>query len=190
MSRLPAELKTQRLVLRPPCSSDAKGVLDAVNASYTELNRWMPWAKSTYGEEEAAQFCAEARKSFDEDKDFITLLTLPADGKVIGSAALHCRDEAVPSFEIGYWPHSEHSGHGYVTEAAHALTTFAFNELGSHRVEIRMDEKNHRSWAVAERLGYEWEATLKWGSRDNLGQLAVYRVYAMFNVSQLASLRG
>ena len=91
----------------------------------------------------------------------------------------------VPSFEIGYWIHTEHAGQGYATEAARALATLAFDELGSRRVEIRMNESNWRSRAVAERLGFEWEATLKSHRRDNSGKLSGTRVYSMFDGRQL-----
>ena len=94
----------------------------------------------------------------------------------------------MPSFEIGYWIHSDYSGYGYVTEATHALTSFAFQKLNSNRVQIRVDTNNQKSWAIPERLGYKWEATLKATSRDNLGELATYRVYAMFEINQLLPL--
>ena len=52
-----------------------------------------------------------------------------------------------------------------------------------------MDENNRRNWAVAERLGLEWEATLKSHRRDYLGKLSNTRVYAMFDGRQLAPFR-
>ena len=97
---------------------------------------------------------------------------------------------AVPSFEIGYWIHTAHAGQGYVTEAARALAILAFDGLGSRRVEIRMVENNQRSRAVAGRLGFEWEATLKSHRRDNLGQLIGTRLYAMFDGGQLTTAQG
>ena len=190
MSRYPEQLATERLILRPPSPDDAPGVLDAVTASYAELHRWMDWAKAPYGIDEARAFCAAARTAFEDGEEFATLMTLPGHGRIIGSAGLVARDMAVPSFEIGYWIHTAHAGQGYVTEAARALARLAFEGLGSRRIEIRMDENNRRSCAVAERLGFEWEATLKAHRRDNLGQLVATRLYAMFDGSQLATARG
>ena len=181
MSRYPAQLATERLILRPPTPHDAAGVLNAVSASYAELHRWMPWAKVPYGIDEATQFCADARTKFEKGLDFTTLLILSPDHEIIGCASLISRNAEVPSFEIGYWLHTAFVGHGYVTEAARALTTIAFDSLLSRRVEIRMDGNNRRSWAVAERLGFELEATLKMHRPDNTGQLSDTRVYAMFS---------
>ncbi len=76
---------------------------------------------------------------------------------------------------------------GYATEAAQVLTTFAFDKLGSRRVEIHIDGHNRRSRAVAERLGFECEATLKAHGRNNRGQLCDTRIYAMFNRRELTT---
>jgi len=186
MGRFPTELKTERLILRPLTPLDAPGLVEAVTASYPELHRWMPWAKAPYGIEEAKQFCAFASKSFEEGVDFNVLLVHAADRRIIGSAGVHTRDPDVPSFEIGYWLHTAFVGRGFVTEAIRTLTRFAFNRLGSRRLELRIDDRNRRSQAVAERLGYEWEATCKSDRRNNLGELSDSRIYAMFSVSQLA----
>ncbi len=187
MSRFPERLVTRRLVLRAPTALDAEGVLDAVTASYPELHRWMDWAKAPYGIDEARWFCNDARAKFEEGRDFPTLLTLPGDGRIIGGAGLMGWNADVPSFEIGYWVHTAFAGQGYVTEAARALTLFAFDTLASRRVVICMDTDNWRSRAVAERLGFEWEATLKRERLNNAGRVSDTRVYAMFDRGQLAT---
>ncbi len=183
----PSEIRTSRLILRRPDLADAAGLHEAVAASFAELSRWMPWARGSYSIDDAQQFCAHAKGSFDAGVHF--LIRLPEDGTIIGSAELTTIDEEVPSFEIGYWIQTSYSGFGYITEAAHALTSFAFEKLGSNRVQIRIDTKNHRSWAIPKRLGYELEATHSSYSRDNLGELAAYRVYAMFNLERLRPLK-
>ena len=184
----PIEIPTARLILRRPTLEDATGLHEAVEASYPELSRWMVWARGTYNIEGAEEACRRAKEGFDSGVRLPTLLRLPNDGKIIGMAELESIDPEVPSFEIGYWIHTAYSGHGYVTEATHALTTFAFRELDSNRVQIRVDTNNQKSWAIPERLGYTWEATLKSTSRDNLGELATYRVYAMYEIEQLSPL--
>ena len=186
MSRFPRELKTERLILRPLTSRDAPGLLEAVTASYPELHRWMPWAKAPYGIDDARRFCAFARRRFEEGVDFHVLLVLADDRRIIGSAGVQTRDPDVPSFEIGYWLDTAFVGRGFVTEAVRTLTHFAFDRLGGRRVELRIDDSNRRSQAVAERLGYEWEATCKSDHRDNLGAVGDTRIYAMFGASQSA----
>ncbi|MCY4130619.1 MAG: GNAT family N-acetyltransferase [Gammaproteobacteria bacterium] len=185
----PIEIPTARLILRRPTLEDASGLHEAVTASYTELSRWMVWARGSYNIESAEEACIRAKEGFDSGVRLPTLLRLPDDGKIIGMAELESIDPEVPSFEIGYWIHSAYSGHGYVTEATHALTTLAFQKLDSNRVQIRVDTNNQKSWAIPERLGYKFEAALKSSARDNLGDLTTFRVYAMFKIEQLLRLR-
>ena len=186
MARFPNRLVTKRLILRPPTPDDAAGVLAAVTASYPELHRWMPWAKDPYGIEQARTFCADSQAKLKEGVDLVALLTLRDSGAIIGSSGLMGADPAVPSFEIGYWVQTARTGQGYATEATIALTCLAFEGLDARRVELKIDESNRRSQAVAERLGFALEATTKADLRDSTGAIAATRIYVMFD---LASLR-
>ena len=183
MKPFPDMLATGRLILRPPTAADADDVLAAVTASYPELHRWMEWARDPYGIDQARQFCADARAAFDDGRDFNGLVTLADDDTVIGAVAILLKDEAVPSFELGYWLHTGYTGRGYATEAAGAMTRLAFEDGGGKRVAARVDERNSRSAAVVQRLGYELEGTLKSNRRDNLGRLSSTLIYAITEVS-------
>jgi RimJ/RimL family protein N-acetyltransferase len=84
----------------------------------------------------------------------------------------------VPRFEIGYWIRASEQGKGYVIEAVNALTAFCFDKLNANRVEIRMDDKNERSWRVAERCGFTLEGLFHNDTRDHFGNLRDTRIYA------------
>ena len=75
------------------------------------------------------------------------------DGVVIGSTGLH-RRRGPGVLEIGYWVHVDHTGKGYATEMAEALTTAAFSVDDIERVEIHHDKANVASAGVPRRLGY------------------------------------
>jgi RimJ/RimL family protein N-acetyltransferase len=83
----------------------------------------------------------------------VVLGILLADGTVIGGTGLH-RRAGPDTVEIGYWLHVDHTGHGYATEAAAALTDAAFDLPGIEHVEIHHDAANLASGRVPERLGY------------------------------------
>ena len=185
MTPFPDLLATARLILRAPTVADAEDLLAAVTASYPELHRWMAWARDPYDIDQARRFCADARDAFDAGRDFTALLTLADDGTVIGSAAILLSDEAVPSFELGYWVHTGYTGAGYATEAAEALTRLAFEDGSARRVEARIDESNRRSRAVVEHLGFELEATLKSHRRDGEGRLSGTQIYAITGLHAL-----
>ena len=65
------------------------------------------------------------------------------------------------------------------------MTRLAFETYGAKRVELQIAGRNRRSQAVAERLGFELEATLRAHGRDNAGRLDATLVYAMFGVASL-----
>ena len=186
MPRLPQRIDTERLVLRTPRPRDAKAVCEAVQASYPELHEWMAWAREPYGMAEAEAFCAESAQRYREGVEFPVLMLRKWTRRIVGASGLLGIDANAPNCEIGYWLRTDCTGQGYATEAARALVRFAFESLGASCVQIRMDDRNERSWRVAERLGFTWEETLEAQRRDVAGGLANTRVYAL---GDLAGLR-
>ena len=155
----PAEIHTERLLLRPPQMADATELNRAIDESLERLLPWMPWAQTdrmTTPQREA--WCQEAYARFLLRQDLLYLVFDRQGGGLIGGAGLHRLDWSVPAMEVGYWVRSGREGQGFVTEAVMALTDFAFQALKAHRVEIRCDALNTRSSAVAERAGYALEA--------------------------------
>lgn len=63
--------------------------------------------------------------------------------------------------EIGYWLGKEYQGHGLITSACQVIVDHSFAHLGVNRIEIRAEPANPRSRAVAERLGFTEEGTLR-----------------------------
>lgn len=69
--------------------------------------------------------------------------------------------------------------------AANSPPSLSFEAYGAKRVELQIAALNRRSQAVAERLGFELEATLRARGRDNAGRLDATVIYAMFDVASL-----
>ena len=63
--------------------------------------------------------------------------------------------------DLGYWIDAAHEGRGAVTRAVAALTEQLFADYGVSRVEIRASVRNQRSRALAERLEFVHEGTLR-----------------------------
>lgn len=57
-------------------------------------------------------------------------------------------------YDIGYWCDTTQQGHGYVTEAAQALTNYALDELDAQEIVIRIASGNTKSQGVPKRLGF------------------------------------
>jgi ribosomal-protein-serine acetyltransferase len=79
---------------------------------------------------------------------------------------------------IGYWLARDQQGRGTMTHAVRALVDFAFETWTLNRVTIQADVDNAPSRAVAARLGFREEGTLR--EVERIGERAVdHVVYAM-----------
>lgn len=128
--------------------------MDAISASYPELQRWMAWAQTMPTIEEQRAVLEEGEAAFDADQEWVYMLYELGSGDLVGGAGLHRRG-APGVTEIGYWVRSDRTGRGYATATAQALTQAAFTWLRDiERVEIHMDKANAASAAVPRKLGY------------------------------------
>lgn len=150
---LPARIETERLVIRLWELDDAQAMHDAVTASVEHLRPWMSWiAAEPFTVADRAELIGTWRQQRGAALDAVYGIFTTA-GTLVGGAGLHAR--LGPSgLEIGYWLHVDHTGRGFATEAAAALTEVALDQPGIDHVEIHHDIANERSGAVPARLGY------------------------------------
>ncbi|HEY6258503.1 MAG TPA: GNAT family N-acetyltransferase [Xanthobacteraceae bacterium] len=141
-------LRTQRLVLRPPCRTDAKAIAHLINdRRIAENTSRIP---HPYSVADAQAYLAEVNRDPSEPSFLITL----ADGTLIGGCGVHALDGRDP--EPGYWIGVPHWGRGYATEAARALVDHAFAEMGYARLSCRARVSNPASRRVLEKCGFQW----------------------------------
>lgn len=158
---VPTMIETERLELRMPQPGDGRAVNAAINASLSELQPWLGFARSNPSVEETETNTREAHAKFITRESLRYLIFLKDTDEFVGSTGFHNIDWSVPKFEIGYWIDTRMSGNGYMAEAVGELTELALNELNGKRVEIRCESTNDKSRAVPERLGYELEGILR-----------------------------
>jgi RimJ/RimL family protein N-acetyltransferase len=175
---IPAEITTERLILRCPRISDGATMIEAVRASLAELQRWLPWATDDYDVQSAEDWCRRAAAKFLTREEAPYLMFDRNTDRHVGGISCFAQGWSVPKFEIGYWLAPADSGRGLMTEAVVAVTRMAFESFQARRIEIRCDVENHRSRRVAERAGYQLEGTLRNECRTN-DQLRNTCVYAV-----------
>ena len=61
------------------------------------------------------------------------------------------------SASLGYYVGAPFAGQGLMREGLELIKTFAFNELGLHRLEANIQPENHRSIALVKQCGFEPE---------------------------------
>lgn len=154
-------IETPRLVLRCKNPSDAPLLNEAIAANLEYLRAWMPWAmQEPVPVEEKAELLRRFRSDFDGDRDYPYGIFSADEARVLGGTGLHRRPGG-DALEIGYWLDREHQGRGLMTEAAGALVRVGFEVMRASRIEIHCDPANARSWAVARRLGFTHDGTLR-----------------------------
>lgn len=86
-------------------------------------------------------------------------LAVDVDEDLVGFARIGLA--GVKAAKLGYAIRADRWGLGYATDAARTLTTFAFDQLGLHRVSAAIGPDNPASIAVVQRLGFIYEGRLR-----------------------------
>ena len=145
--------------LRAYVPDDAEASFAAVDASRAYLGEWLAWVDGSRAPSDVANFIRWTIEAYEAGT--VLNLAIVVDGVIVGGTGFERIAEQRRIGEIGYWLGEAHGGRGVMTRSAAALTTFGFETLGLHRIEIRADAANVRSRAIPERLGYTLEATLR-----------------------------
>lgn len=156
-------IETSRLVVRCYQPTDATLLAESVSESLEYLRPWLPWAHNEPQPLSATiQTLHEFRGNFDLHKDYTYGIFNREETKLLGGTGLHTRLAGDREFEIGYWIHQHFVGQGLATEAASSVVKVAFRVLeGVHRLEIRNDVRNIPSAAIARKLDFTHEGTLR-----------------------------
>ncbi len=158
---LSTRLVTGRLVLRPPQASDVPEVRRLLRANAEHLRPWSPVPRS--GEDpssltEISKAILRQRKEWSHGEAYVLFAEDGTDGALVGRVALTgVMRGAFMSSHLGYWIDVEHQGKGYMTEAVAAVVTFAFAEVGLHRVQAAVMPRNAASLRVLAKLGFRKE---------------------------------
>lgn len=146
-------------MLRTVTAADTDALL--AYRSLPEVCRYVPFEPMTADDIAARLAGLWSPTGFGPEGDGMFVGVALADtDRVIGDLTLFALSAEHRGAEIGWVLDPAQSGHGYATEAAHALLHLAFDGLGRHRVVARVDARNDASLALAERLGMRREAHL------------------------------
>ena len=185
------QIVTPRLILRPIADADAQALCEAMESSRAELATWMPWAKRI-GLQYAQQFAHYSEISWQkrEQGNFPFVIERRSDSKIIGSLGFNEYSQPKRGiFEMGYWLSTDAHGHGFATEAALALSYYAFDRLKAAVVYICVQKGNEKSIKIPERLNYAFQLTRQKACRHCITDaLDDFHVYALSEKEVLPEL--
>lgn len=152
---------TPNYMLRPFRRRDLSSVDDAIMASLPALSKYLPWAVD-YNKNTTAHFIRDSAASWAEARAFdFTIRTAAAPEDHIGNISVWWISRPNLVGEIGYWVRSDATSRGICTEVAANVVQIGFEELGMHRITLRIAVGNRASERVAEKLGFSQEGLLR-----------------------------
>ncbi|GEO02374.1 50S ribosomal protein L7 serine acetyltransferase [Adhaeribacter aerolatus] len=166
------ELITERLRLRTYQEADAEAFLTLIQENKTRLAPSFPSrVRVTNRSEEALRLIKRFRVDWQLGQVYAFGIWRKEQNVYIGDISLKNFDNSIPKAEVGYYLAAASEGRGYCTEALRAVTNFAFEQLDVNKLYIRCSLGNNRSYALAERCGYQREGLVRHDFRDHTRQL-------------------
>lgn len=151
MSRCPT-LDTERLVLRPFVESDLDAYAAVITSEPVRAALHLP---DTVSRADAWFQMAHNLGQWELRGTGQWAVEEKATGSLVGRAGLnHPGRDDWPGVEVGWVLHPAVWGRGYATEAGRRAVRYAFADLDLDRVCSVILPENHRSIAVAQRLGF------------------------------------
>jgi len=152
---------TNRLVLRPFRRKDVPAMHEAVSDSLNDLQPWLPWAEN-YDKGSAQRFVRESAAAWADGRAFdFTIRPLDERDRHIGNVSVWPTSAPNSIGEVGYWINSKETGKGYGAEATTRAMQIGFEELGFHKLQLRIAVGNVRSDRIARSLGFIEEGVLR-----------------------------
>ncbi|MFI2201188.1 GNAT family N-acetyltransferase [Streptomyces sp. NPDC020192] len=143
------------LLLRPWRAADAP----AVHAAFQDplMHQWH--IRACDSEEEAAGWIAGWQQEWQGESQ-AQWAVVDADGDdLLGRVALREIRLGDGVAEVAYWTVASARGRGVAVRATTALSRWAFEEIGLHRLELSHATANEASCRVAEKAGFAPEGT-------------------------------
>jgi ribosomal-protein-alanine N-acetyltransferase len=162
-------IETHRLILRDITPDD----FDAIHAFESDPESFQYAPRLARSEEETHQLIERAiNRAKENPRDLFNLAVIlkdktnsckiiPDTGNLIGRGSLLVTKRENKEASLGFVIHRDYQNQGYATEVAKALISFAFNNLGMHRVIASGDPDNIASMRVLDKAGMIREGILR-----------------------------
>ena len=152
----------------------AEALFNLVDRNREHLSYWFPDIAKTETVEDCKTDIREALAQFSKGDGF--QLGIWLEDKLVGAIGARDLSTHFRYAEIGYWLGAGYQGRGVMSKVCAYLCAYLFEERDLNRVEIRCSEKNTKSQAIPERLGFTLEGKLRQMgyTKDGLTDYLVY----------------
>lgn len=144
------EFRSERFLMRPPQSKDARQIACCVNDA--DMARNLARLPHPYASSDAEAWVTYADKARAQGSEYAFVITHQEAG-VIGSVGFN--RTVGDTWEIGYWVDKAVQGRGVATEAARALLVWGETQFGVSKFVAGHFQDNPASGRVLEKLGFQ-----------------------------------
>ena len=123
------------------------------------LDQYQPGTTAIKTKADALNFLKQVQIKTKQGK--ILWLTILKNEKVVGEIVMHHINHQDKNTKIGYFLSTKAQGQGIMTKTVKVLINVAFSRLHLHKISFEIAASNQKSLAIAKRLGFVYEATLK-----------------------------
>jgi ribosomal-protein-alanine N-acetyltransferase len=177
VSMYPARVAGKHVILREFTAADLDGVFAVVGDD--RVTRWLSFDSRSRAEAEEMLTGITRRARADPRTEYYFAIALPGgEDQVAGFCRLGLA--GVEAAKLGYAIRPEFQGCGYATDAVRAMVSFAFSELGLHRVSAAIGPHNAPSLAIMPALGFSYEGRI----RDHVRSNGAWRDSELYSVLQ------
>lgn len=131
----------------------------AIDQNRESIGAWLAFPMHTKQVSDTEAFIERSLLRWAEENGFWALIW--ENDQLVGSIGLLYVDQDAEKTELAYWLTQKEEGKGIVTRAAREIVDYAFTELGLNKIEIGAAVGNDKSAAVAKRLGFQEEGTIR-----------------------------
>lgn len=125
------------------------------------LREWLPWIDEVRSPTDTYLLIQMGLNRFHENNE--PNFGIRFRGVLVGNIDFHDINWYNRQAQLGYFLSQHAQGYGIMTRSIQTILHYAFRELDLHRIEIRCGEKNRKSRAIPERLGFTYEGCLRDG---------------------------
>jgi ribosomal-protein-alanine N-acetyltransferase len=171
------QLRSDRLILRPPRMEDFETWAALRSASRAFLEPWEPlWPADDLTRGAFRHRIARVEAEAEADSGYAFLI-FRTSGTLVGGITLsNVRRRAAQMATLGYWMGADHAGKGIMTEAVAMLAIHGFSTLKLQRLEAACIPENIASVRVLEKAGFLREGV----ARDYLAIAGKRRDHLLF----------
>ena len=154
----------------------AETLIQTINENREHLSAFLSWVDFMQTKENAIQYLQQCENLQNENKEISFVILYHK--KLVGRVGIHFINEANKCGAIGYWLSKDATGKGIITKVCKKILAYGFEQLHLKRIELKAATTNYKSQAVAEKLNFTKEGTLRQAEFVN-GEYQDLYLYAM-----------